>query len=569
MKKLLFISLLFSIKMYSQITFEKSYSGKGTDLPTNTTTISSADSTLPFEDNINLDIVQASDQGYFRVGSVALSSTEISAQVVRFDKSGNVLWNKAFGGAEDDFGMSLQKTIDNGIVFVGSTTSSSTGGFDILLVKTDSAGNTIWEKTFGGPGNDYASSLKVTPDGGFIIVGTTNSFGPRGMNVYIVRVDPAGNLLWSSVYGGSAEDRGNSVCLTSNGYAVIGTTKSFGAGGTDAYVINIDNQGNELFSSTYGAEDSETGKVIAQTNDGGFILGGVTYSSGAGSSDVYLTKIDISGTIEWTKTYGGINTEEIGSLVISNDNSYVLTGTSNSFGAGNSDVYIMKTDSAGNKIWANTYGGNGKDEALAIIQTLDGGYASFGYTESFTPEKERYLIKTNSSGTTYCSTNSFLPVITNPGFLRNTALSGATQVSNTVTGSLISVADSVEVIDANVMCSGLVSHFQVQGNLINNNITGRDSEVEHVSGDYKKNETIEEEKTVAVIVFPNPGTGEFHVQGMQDGDMIQVLNINGNIVYTSDKGSQIIDLSSYSKGFYYYKVIHTNRKTEEGKIILN
>ncbi|MEO0049813.1 MAG: hypothetical protein ABIK42_01550, partial [candidate division WOR-3 bacterium] len=179
---------------------------------------------------------------------------------------------------------------DGGYIIAGGTE------YDVYLIKTDANGNLLWERTFGGENDDWGCSVQQTSDGGYIIAGFTMSFGAGDWDVYLIKTDGNGNLLWERTFGGENDDRGYSVQQTSDeGYIIAGYTWSFGAGRADVYLIKTDDNGNPLWQKTFGGSSWDDGFSIQQTLDGGFIIAGSTGSFGAGNCDVYLIKTDSEG----------------------------------------------------------------------------------------------------------------------------------------------------------------------------------------------------------------------------------------------------------------------------------
>jgi hypothetical protein len=205
---------------------------------------------------------------------------------------------KTYGGVNDDFVSSTALTNDGGYIISGSTESFGTGTVDIYLIKTDSVGDTLWTKTYGGDSSDYGSSIEQTNDGGYIIAGSTNSFGAGLNDVYLIKTDANGDTLWTKTFGGNDHDGGSSVCQTSDGgYIILGSTFSFGAGEGDVYLIKTDANGDTIWTKTFGGNNPDAGCSVEQTNDGGYIAAGYTYSFGLGGSDVYLIKTDANGLV--------------------------------------------------------------------------------------------------------------------------------------------------------------------------------------------------------------------------------------------------------------------------------
>jgi len=307
---------------------------------------------------------------------------------------------KAIGGKNDDGGTSLIQTSDGGYAIAGATTSFGAGEWDVYVVKLDANGNLQWTKTIGGKKEDGGRSLIQTSDGGYAIAGQTNSFGAGEDDVYVVKLDANGNLQWTKTIGGENEDLGTSLTPTSDGgYAIAGYTKSFGAGEWDVYVVKLDANGNLQWTKTIGGKNDDRGTSLTPTSDGGYAIAGRTNSFGAGDYDVYVVKLDANGNLQWTKTIGGKNDDAGLSLIQTSDGGYVIAGGTDSFGAGKADVYVVKLDAKGNLQWTKTIGGKNDDWGHSLIQTADGGYAIAGITHSFgAGGRDVYVIKLDANG---------------------------------------------------------------------------------------------------------------------------------------------------------------------------
>ncbi|MBC7328913.1 hypothetical protein H5T88_00985 [bacterium] len=311
-------------------------------------------------------------------------------------------FEKTFGGRDSDGGNCVAETKDGGYIIVGTTYSFDAGGGDVYLIKTDSKGNKVWEKNFGGRDRDEGYSVAETKDGGYIIVGGTWSFGPGYSDVYLIKTDSEGNKVWEKTFGGRHVDVGYSVAETKDGgYIIVGKTLSFGEGleEEDVYLIKTDSKGNMVWEKTFGGRHVDAGYSVAETKDGGYIIVGRTYSCDAGMEDVYLIKTDSKGNMVWEKNFGGRDRDEGYSVAETKDGGYIIVGRTWSFGPGYSDVYLIKTDSEGNKVWEKTFGGRDRDEGYSVAETKDGGYIIVGWTGSFgAGEDDVYLIKTDSKG---------------------------------------------------------------------------------------------------------------------------------------------------------------------------
>ena len=208
--------------------------------------------------------------------------------------------------------------------------------------------STSFTKTYGGTNWDEVSSVQQTSDGGYILAGYTSSFGAGSYDIFFIKADENGNIVWAKTYGGTGGDFSYSVQQTSDGgYIVAGGTNSFGAGGLDVFLIKTDADGNIIWAKTYRRTGDEWARSVHQTSDGGYILAGATNSFGAGSYDILLIKTDANGNIIWAKTYGGTGNDWAYSLQQISDVGYILAGLTNSFGAGDYDIFLINADANG------------------------------------------------------------------------------------------------------------------------------------------------------------------------------------------------------------------------------
>jgi len=365
------------------------------------------------KDDWGSSLIQTSDSGYAIAGSYSFFGykdevDEVYAgdvYLVKLDANGNLQWTKTIGGEKTDVGFSLIQTSDGGYAIAGYTKSLGAGGEDVYVVKLDAKGNLQWTKTIGGPADEVGFSLIQTSDGGYAIAGKTESFGAGGADVYVVKLDANGNLQWTKTIGGPASEAGSSLIQTADGgYAIAGYTTSFGAGLSDAYLVKLDANGNLQWTKTIGGKDFEDGYSLIQTSDGGYVIAGYTRSFGAGGADVYVVKLDANGNLQWTKTIGGPESEEGNSIIQTSDGGYAIAGFTYSFGAGKTDVYVVKLDAKGNLQWTKTIGGPKSELGLSLIQTSDGGYAIAGHTESFgAGETDVYVVKLDKNGNACCA----------------------------------------------------------------------------------------------------------------------------------------------------------------------
>jgi len=312
--------------------------------------------------------------------------------LIKTDSNGTKEWDKTFGGEEDDVGYSVQQTVDGGYIITGFTYSFGAGGYDVWLIKTDSNGSIEWNETFGGINSDEGFSVQQTTDGGYIITGRTSSYGAGGHDVWLIKTNSNGNEQWNETFGGSLYDYGYSVQQTDDGGYII--TGFSGIGHFDVWLIKTDSNGFIEWDEIFGGIASDGGYSVQQTDDGGYIVLGYTSSFASGGSDAWLIKTDSDGNKEWDEILGGTD-PYVGFCVQQTvDGGYIITGYTSSFGTGNYDVWLIKTDSDGNIEWDKIFGVADLDFGHYVQQTSEGGYIITGRTGSFdTGGGDVWLIK--------------------------------------------------------------------------------------------------------------------------------------------------------------------------------
>ncbi|MGR3177185.1 MAG: hypothetical protein ACUZ8E_03905 [Candidatus Anammoxibacter sp.] len=399
-------------------------------------------------------IQQTSDGGYIVAGETrSFGAGGGDLWVLKLDSSGGVQWQKTYGGTNDDKPVFIQQTSDGGYIVVGETSSFGAGDGDFWVLKLDTGGNIQWQKAYGGGGGEEEPFLQQTSDGGYIVTGSTESFGAGGADFWVLKLDSGGDILWQKTYGGSNDDEATSIQQTSDGgYIVAGSTDSFGAGLSDIWVFKLDSNGNIQWQKTYGGTNHDEPFFLQQTSDDGYIVSGETRSFGAGGEDVWVLKLNSSGNVQWQKTYGGVGGEG-GMTCQATDGGYIVAGSTESFGAGNEDAWVLKLDSNGNVQWQKVY--VGVDEAENIQQTSDGGYIVTGSTESFgAGGADFWVLKLKSDGTIDSSCD-FIQDTTVSGIDSNATVTNTNAtVSNTnVTPQNTSATVQDTDVAANILCA--------------------------------------------------------------------------------------------------------------------
>jgi hypothetical protein len=382
MKKLLLLLFVLSAVTYGQSNvFERHYGGTRNDRAE--------------------AIQQTKDGGYIVGGSTESFGAGASDMwLVKVDAKGEKEWDKTYGGVANELGFDVKQTKDGGYIFIGCTETASNGGMDIYLVKTDAVGNKKWDCKYGGGRDDVGHSVVETNDG-YLIAGYTRSKGDAYCYVYLLKIDLNGVVRWEKTVGGGDDACGNYIEKTKDGgFVIIGFTKNLSAGLDDIYLIKLDAGGNVSWEKIFGAGDEDKGFCVRQTPDGGYIVSGLTRNNGAGYSDFYLAKLDDIGNKMWEKRYGENGNEAGNSVWRTPDSGYIVAGYTGSRG-GYTDVYLVKTDYKGNKLWDKTFGGALEDWGGGLEITKDGGFVICGYTKSFTfGGEDFYIIKTDSKGET-------------------------------------------------------------------------------------------------------------------------------------------------------------------------
>ena len=372
-------ALLLPLSLQAQITFERTYGGT--------------------EDDGGQSVVQTADGGYYVVGyTFSTGSGGADVFVIATDPSGEERWTQTFGGAQNDYGYGVAMTANGDCLAAGYLVTQ--GHTDVALHGNTADGGQLWIQVYGGSNDDMAYSIARNSDGGFIVAGATYSFGSGVPNAYVLRTDSLGDTLWTRTYGGAGEDYAFSARQTADsGFIICGTTYSYGAGQSDIYLIKTDAAGDTQWTRTFGGEGFEHGHTVRQTADSGYVICGTTYSFGAGDADIWLIRTGPNGDTLWTRTFGG-DTADLGhSVAQTADHGFILCGQTASFGAGNYDAWLIKTDSMGDTLWTRTFGGGSDDVGYSVQQTADDGFIMAGKTKSLGAGGEDfYLIKTDAEG---------------------------------------------------------------------------------------------------------------------------------------------------------------------------
>ncbi|MFC2121989.1 hypothetical protein ACFLTI_10390, partial [Bacteroidota bacterium] len=331
-----------------------------------------------------ISVIQTVDSCFVILGH-ALSAGFNDIWLMKIDGKGDMLWEKTFGGTSGDYGVMVKQTTDRGFIIAGTTESYGQGDRNIWLIKTDESGSEQWNKVFDNTidNTSQAQNVSQTSDGGYVITGSTGNHILNHLDSWLIKVDENGDEEWNKKIGGSGNQKTYSVFqLDDGGYILSGNSMTDDNMG-DMWLFKTDENGNMLWEKTFGGSQWDNAYSMQITADSGYILAGYTKSAGNGEEDLWLIKTDSQGNEIWNKIYGESMVDYVYSIQITEDGGFVTGGFSNSSGTGNFDFWLFKTDSNGNREWSKTIGGNRDDFAFSVAQTFDGGYVMAGRTNSF------------------------------------------------------------------------------------------------------------------------------------------------------------------------------------------
>ena len=346
-------------------------------------------------------MVQTSDGGYTLAGYTSSFSSDNTSVcwLIKVDSSGNLIWNRTYEGQHlfnpVAGSISLVQTKEGGyaILCFALVTIENETNSNFLVIKTDSDGYIDWSKMKWEKGHNLAYCIIQTTDDGYALAGESTSWESGDTDAFLIKLDSNGDDVWEKNFGGQGFDYSYSLVQTNDGgYALVGSTYDSESSISDIFMIKTDSYGNFEWNQTFGGLENEFGRALIQTSDGGYVIISETTSFGAGDRDFWLIKTDSLGNMEWNMTYGGVLGECPLALAQASDGGYAITGFTTSFGAGEMDVWLVKTDSFGNMQWNMTYGEEGHEQAWAIAEVTNGGYTVAGTTNSLGEGKSDALL---------------------------------------------------------------------------------------------------------------------------------------------------------------------------------
>ena len=337
-------------------------------------------------DDSALSIKQTFDGGF-----IAYGYTGNGSMLLKVDNNGLEEWrtNHSYQGQD------VIQNIDGDYILTGQTRPEGID-YDYYLMKIDQQGNEVWMYTYGGTNDDYSNCVQQTYNGGYSLFGRTNSFGLDSYCFGLVKTDENGIEEWNQTYSNSHFGF-SMIQTTDNGYILAGSMENLNAPNNDLLLIKTDEFGNEIWRTSMGGDSWDCAFSVIQVADGGYVTVGGSESYGNGNGDIWLIKTDENGNIEWDNSFGIDNNFECGREVHQIDsNGFIIAGYRADYSNGD-DGYLVKTDELGNLIWEKLLGGEEDDWIYSIQQTYDGGYLAAGYTESFGAiDRDFWLVRLGS-----------------------------------------------------------------------------------------------------------------------------------------------------------------------------
>lgn len=348
-------------------------------------------------------VIEVPSGGYIAAGYTSnFTPNDTDAFAVRLDNNGDTIWTFRYNGnlSKKDLFYKVINTSDGGFALCGYSSSVTGLSDDAMYLKLNSSGQLQWVKFWGGSNRERGQDIQQTSDGGFVIVGYTASAPAQYYDAFILRTNSSGVIQWTNLFGGANYDDANSVKLLPDGGFILGGQSNNGINGLDQFLVRTNENGVALWSKRFGTTGTDNIEYLILVNDG-FIMAGGTNTPANGDNG-YVVKTDTAGNVIWTKSYGNSKPNDFHRIESTSDGGFVAIGTTRSNLTSDSlpNFWLMKLNADGDSMWSKTYGGESNDHGYSGQQTSDGGYIIAGHTGSFRNNAEAYVIKTNSSGVT-------------------------------------------------------------------------------------------------------------------------------------------------------------------------
>lgn len=497
-------------------------------------------------------LFQTRDGGYlYNAATLSYGSGSADGFFVKTNNQGLLEWARAYGTVAFDNSEYAIESYDGKLLGTGLTFFPGNVTRDVLLFKTDSLGQLIWSKTYGGGGNDGAVYMIETSDHGYALVGSTQSIGSGSDDILFIRTDENGDTLFTRSYGSPDSEVGISIAEIPSGGFVICGKQTRTVGGfplADGILLRTDASGDLLWANLYGDSLWEELESVGVNSDESIVSCGAITTYGAGKYDVLCLKTNSAGDVDWAKAYGGAEVDASYGLLINSDSSYTISGYTNSLGYGHehrgddsTNIFLMKINASGDTIWTRSYGDGLQDEAFRNSATSDGGYLVSGFTTNyaFQDSAQMILIKTDSLGFTGCHEFTSHPVVTNaPLISRNTTF-----------------------FQSSGLFSGVISIAEITVN------TNDEDACLYAGAEEAKSKN-------RFLVYPNPANAELIIEStlLQELDKVCLSDFQGRLLECKKVGRETrfnLDLANYSPGIYFLSIFCSNADVVVCKFIRN
>ncbi len=487
------------------------------------------------------------DNGFIINGaSFSFGIGNVDATLMKTDNQGQIIWSFAYGTTEYDNSEFAIETFDHKIVCSGRSNLQAGLPTAAIIFKTNSAGHLLWSKSYGGTGNDDLVQIIETSDNGYAAIGSSESLSSGSSDILFIRTDINGDTLFTRSYGTIEYEAGLSIIqLPDNGFIITGRQITYPLGNqeADGLLLRTDSSGNLLWSKKYGDALWEELTAVRLLPDSGYILSGSTSSFGAGSYDILLMKTDSAGNVQWSKTFGDLQTDAGYDIHVNPDNSFVLSGYTEGLGYGHmrgddsSNVFLMKTNENGDLLWMEVYGDGLQDEAFRSAKASDGGYLIPGFTANylFNDSTQMLFIKTDSMGLTGCHEESVIPI-----------------------DSMITMP--FQSVNFNQL-SGLPVNTFI---LTETSFTPSNDDACLFADINSKNKSEN-----GLKVFPNPFNEKLNIEG-ENMELLEIIFydiFSRKIFSTKFMKAASINTELFMNGIYFYRIIDKNGVVMNGKII--
>lgn len=305
---------------------------------------------------IAASVIECDSGGFAILGSTLSSTLDYDALLIRIDSDGNLLWSHSYGARDSDRGNSLLECSDGGFAFAGFTANYGVNQTDFWLVRTDAEGNSLWNRTYGGNDYDICYSMIHSDSDGFVLAGTTESFGAGNEDVWMICTDSEGSVVWQQMFGGYREDICRQIIRNQNdGYILMGTTQQTANLVEDAFAIATHLDGTEIWNTSYGGNTKNTGNSITKCLDGGYAITGsvLEWENGQVVTNLYVTRLNSEGTFLWKKSYGGFDLEVGWSIIQTFNGDFVIAGATGSFAVGGMDAWLLRIPDVAPPVFEN------------------------------------------------------------------------------------------------------------------------------------------------------------------------------------------------------------------------